>query len=73
MDHALKQEKKRFRLTLIIVGIFLIFFYGEFFALLKMLSVKKRSRRYIRYFYYALVMAIMTGAILKKRAQWRTV
>lgn len=51
------------------LGIFLFFFYSEFVYFLKMGHLKKKSRRYIRYFYLALMTAFLVGGILKRRVQ----
>lgn len=67
LEKCMRREKKRFKLTLIMLGVFLIFSYGEFIALLKMGSLKKRSRRRVGYFYMALAISLLVGGIIKKR------
>lgn len=52
------------------LGIVLIFFYGEFLFLLKMGHLKKKTRRYIRYFYITLVTVIIAGGVMKRKWQY---
>lgn len=71
LERCLRNEKKRFKLTLLMVGFFMVFFYGEFISLLKMAAFKKKSRSYIAYVYILMVGAIVVGGYLKRQAQLR--
>lgn len=63
------REKKRFRLSLLMFGIFLIFCYGEFMILVKLGGFKKKTRKNLSRFYIAVVVIIMAASIIKKVIQ----
>lgn len=54
-------------MTLLILGIFMIFFYTEFVMLLKMGKFKKRNRRYLANGYIFIIVVLIGVDLLKKR------